>query len=134
MEQKKSLFTLATKLRVLKPAEKRVYLVELDEHAKDHYMQMNSGQVVNPFSLQSLARSMYYTLEGIPYTQPEFASQATVKDVKAKEKFNAIFSGIVAYTKASEEEKEDFKKSVLSGAGPLSKAIYLIKMRQNGLA
>lgn len=134
MEQKKSLSKLAVRLRVLNSAEKKAYLTELDEHAKDHYMQMSSGQLVNPFSLQSLTYSMYYALEGTPYTQPEFASQATVKDVKAKEKFNALFAGIVAYTKASEKEKEDFKKSVFKVSNPLAKIGYLFKTCQNGMA
>ena len=133
-EQKKSLSDLASRLRVLKPAEKRAYLTELDEYAKDHYMQMNSGHLVNPFSLQSLAFSMYYSLEGTPYTQPEFSSQTTVKDVWARKKFNSLFAGIVAYTKSSDAEKENFRKSVLKSANPLAKIGYLIKMRQNGLA
>ena len=133
MEQKKSLSKLATRLRVLKPAEKKAYLTELDEHAKDHYMQMNSGQLVNPFSLQSLAYSMYYALEGTPYIQPEFASQTTMKDIRARKKFNTIWAGVVAYTKASDQEKEDFKKSALKVSGALSKINYLIKMRQNGI-
>ena len=135
MEQdlKKSMSDLAVRLRVLRDGEKKAYLTELDEHAKDHYMQMTSGQQINPFSLQSLAFSLYYSLEGSPYVQPEFSSQATVKDVLARKKFNALFSGVVAYTKASDAEKEKFKKSTLKIAGPLSKIGYLIKMRQNGI-
>ena len=132
-EQKKSLSNLSVRLRVLKASEKRSYLIELDEHAKDHYMQMNSGQLVNPFSLQSLAYSLYYSLEGTPYTQPEFASQVTIEDAVKRRKFNAIFAGIVAYTKSSEKEREIFKKSVLKNAGFFSKIGYLIKMRQNGM-
>ena len=133
MEQKKSLSDLAIRLRVLTPKEKRTYLTELDEHAKGHYMQMSSGQQVNPFSLQSLAFSMYYSLEGVPYTQPEFASQISVEDIKAKERFNSLFVGIVAYTKASDMEKENFKKSVLKTPSLCRKAMHLIKMRQNGM-
>ena len=133
IEEKKSLSNLAIKLRVLKPAEKEAYLTELDEHAKDHYMQMNSGHLVNPFSLQSLACSLYYSLEGTPYTQPEFPSQATIKDALARKKFNALFAGVVAYTKASDSERERFKKSALKNAGLLPKIGYLIKMRQNGI-
>ena len=133
MEQVKSLSDLAIKLRVLKPEEKRVYLSELDEHAKDHYMQMSSGQQVNPFSLQSLAFSMYYSLEGTPYTQPEFASQITMKDVEARKKFNDLFVGVVAYTKASDKEREGFRKSVLKAPSIFGKIGYLIKVRQNGM-
>ena len=133
MEQRKSLSKLATRLRVLRTAEKKAYLTELDEHAKDHYMQMNSGQLVNPFSLQSLAYSMYYALEGTPYTQPEFASQVTMNDVRAKEKFNAIFSGVVAYTKASDMERENFKKRVLKTPSLCRKMVHLIRVYQNGM-
>ena len=133
MNQKKSLQKLANRLRVLNSAEKKAYLTELDEHAKDHYMQMASGQQVNPFSLQSLAYSIYYSLEGTPYTQPEFPSMATIKDAVNRNKFNTIFAGIVAYTKASDSEKKDFKKSVLKSSGLLSKINYLIKIHQNGM-
>ena len=134
MEQIKSLSNLANKLRVLNPAEKKGYITELDEHVKDHYMQMNLGQRINPFSLQSLAYSMYYSLEGTPYTQPEFASQATIKDALNRNKFNAIFAGIVAYTKASDEQKVHFKRSVLKTASICEKIKYLIKIRQNVIA
>ena len=134
MEQLKSLFNLALRLRVLNPAEKKAYLTELDEHAKDHYMQMASGQRINPFSLQSLAYSMYYSLEGIPYTQPEFPSQATIKDVVNRNKFNTIFAGIVAYTKVPDEQKKLFKKSVLKAPSIYRKVAYLVKMRQNEIA
>ena len=130
---KNSLSKLALRLRVLNAAEKRTYLTELDEHAKDHYMQMSSGQLVNPFSLQSLAFSIYYSLEGTPYTQPEFSSQTTMKDVKAKEKFNTLFAGIVSYTKASDAEKENFRKSVLKKTSLCKKVIHLMKIRQNGM-
>lgn len=134
MEPKKSLSKLAVRLRVLRPAEKRAYLTELDEHAKDHYMQMSSGQLVNPFSLQSLAFSMYYSLEGTPYTQPEFSSQITVKDLKAKEKFNAIFAGVVAYTKVSDKERKNFKKSVLKTPSLCRRLVHLVRIHQNGVA
>lgn len=130
-EPAKSLLKLSTKLRVLRPAEKRTYLTELDEHAKDHYIQMNQGQRINPFSLQSLAYSIYYSLEGTPYTQPEFPSQATIKDVQNRDTFNAIFTGIVAYTRASDKERESFKRSVLKAPSLYGKVMYLIKMRQN---
>ena len=132
-ESQKSLSKLAARLRVLRPSEKKAYLTELDEHAKDHYIQMNSGQLINPFSLQSLVFSMYYALEGTPYTQPEFASQTTMKDVVNRTKFNAIFAGVVAYAKASDKEKENFKKSVFKVSNPLAKIGYLIKTRQNGI-
>ena len=130
MEQIKSLSKLAIRLRVLNPVEKKTYLTELDEHAKDHYMQMNSGRLENPFSLQSLAYSLYYSLEGTPFTQPEFPSQATVKDTVNRNKFNAIFTGIVAYIKASDEQKAYFKKSALKTASSIAKIGYLIKMHQ----
>ena len=133
MEQKKSLSDLAVRLRVLKPSEKKTYLTELDEHAKEHYMQMNSGHQINPFSLQSLVFSMYYSLTGTPYTQPEFASQATLKDVLVRKKFNALFAGVVAYTRATDIERKKFKRSVLKSANPVKKMVHLIKMRQNGI-
>ena len=134
MDEVKSLSKLAIRLRVLSPSEKRTYLTELDEHAKDHYMQMSSGSRPNPFSLQSLAYSLYYSLEGVPYTQSEFPSQMTAKDIKEREKFNALFSGIVAYTKASDEQKANFKISALRTPSFYGKIKHLIKMRQNGIA
>ena len=134
METKQSLSKLAARLRVLNSLEKQSYLTELDEHTKDHYIQMNSGQLANPFSLQSLAYSMYYALEGTPYTQPEFACEIKLKDIVARKKFNTIFSGVVAYSRASAKEREKFKKSVLGIPNPLAKLSHLIRIRQNGLA
>ena len=74
---------------------------------------------------------MYYSLEGKPYTQPEFPSQATITDAVNRNKFNALFAGIVAYAKASEEQRNLFKKSTLKTAGPIAKMSYFIKMRQH---
>ena len=58
----------------------------------------------------------------------------TAKDIKEREKFNALFSGIVAYMKASDEQKNNFKKSTLKSASLCKKVVHLVKMRQNGIA
>ena len=126
MDTPKSLSVLADGLRNLQPTEKQEYL-----RALDNCMQKMSGRQTNPFSLQSVAFSIYYSLEREPYTQPEFPSQATRKDIQARKKFNTVFSGVVAYTKASDKERAAFKKRVLKKSNLFLKLNYLIKMYQN---
>lgn len=134
MDRIKSLSNLATQLRVLKLPEKKRYLERLEEDAEEYRTQKASGKYVSPFSLQSLAYSLFYSLEGTPYTQPEFSSQATLKDVIHRNKFNVLFAGIIAYTKASDEQKASFKRSALKSPSLYTKVKHLIKIRQNGIA
>ena len=130
MEPKKSSSDLAIMLRTLKPEEKKEFLTNLNDVADDYSSHRQSGERINPFSVQPLAFSAYYMLEGVPYTQPEFPSLTTKNDITARKKFNTILSGIVAYVKSSEEEKECFKKSVLRNPNALEKIAYLIKKHQ----
>ena len=131
-QQKKEFSALAVKMRVLKGPAKNRYLYELDEYAKDCRVREAYHQRLDTFLPHRLARHLYNALEGVPYTQPEFASQATWQDRLAREKFEAIFAGVTAYPKASNAEKESFKKSALMSVGPIQKIASLIKGSQNG--
>ena len=130
MIEKQNLAKLATKMRVLRKPEKNKFLYELNDYAQDCQVRESADL----FFPHRIATQMYCAIEGTPYTQPEFASQATLRDVVAREKFEALYAGIIAYGMASDDERIAFKKSVLKMPNPISKAIYLIKMRQNGLA
>ena len=132
--QQKAFPELATKMRVLKGAEKNKYLYELDEYAKDCRVREKYQQRLDIFFPHRLACQMYNSLEGTPYVQPEFASQAAWQDKLARRKFASIFAGITAYAKASAEQQADFKASVLASSSALQKMVHVVKMRQNGLA
>ena len=80
-----------------------------------------------------IASGLYYSLEGEAFVQSKFVSQVTPKDVRSRKKFEMLFAGVVAYRDASDDERIAFKKSVLKMPNPISNAIYLIKMRQNGI-
>ena len=80
-----------------------------------------------------MASGLYYSLEGEAFVQSKFVSQVTPKDIRSRKKFEMLFAGVVAYRDASDDEKIAFKKSVLKMPNPISNAIYLIKMRQNGI-
>ncbi len=131
-QQKKEFPALAIKMRGLKGPAKNRYLYELDEYAKDCQVREAYHQRLDTFLPHRLARHLYNALEGIPYTQPEFASQATWQDRLAREKFESIFAGITAYPKTTKAEKESFKKSALMPVGPIQKVVSLIKERQGG--
>ena len=107
-QQTKALSKLAGRLQVLRSIEKNKYLYELDEYAKDCQVCETYKQSLD--IPHRLACQMYCSLEGTPYTQPEFASQATWKDVLARQKFDTLYTGIVAYAKASDKERKIFKK------------------------
>ena len=132
MVENKNLQNLAFKLRVLKPAEKNKWLYELDKYAEKCRLNDQYHQFQDPYLANRIANSMYYSLEGVPYTPPAFVSQTTMKDVKAHEKFDALFRGVVAYRDASLIQREAFKKSVLVHSNPLKKIMYWVKMYQNG--
>ena len=87
---------------------------------------------VFPFSFQELAFSLYESLEGRPYTQPEFSSLQTIEDIKARHKFSIIFLGIVAYIKASDAQQKSFRDSVAKKPKVWDKLHYL-KMHPNTL-
>ena len=133
-QRTKDLSKLATRLQVLRSEEKNKYLYELEEYAKDCKVRERYKQQLDIFFPHRLACQVYYSLEGTPYTQPEFASQATWKDVLARKKFCALFAGITAYAQASAVEKDSFQKRALSVANPIKMIVYAIKTRQNGLA
>ena len=122
---------LAVSLRVLKTAEKNKWLYELGKYAEKYRLNEQYHQFQDPHLASRIANSMYYSLEGVPYAPPEFVSQATMKDVKAHEKFDALFKGVVAYREASLIQREAFKKSVLVHSNPLKKIMYWVKMCRN---
>ena len=132
MNQEKALSNLAAKLRVLRPQEKNKYLHELDEYVEDY--QLNEKRHHQDIFLpHRIASDLYYSLTRKPFTQPEFASQTTEKDVSARKEFNSLFAGILAYRDTSEVQRTKFKKSVLRIPNPFSKLVYLVKTYQNGL-
>ena len=130
MIEKQNLAKLATKMRVLRKPEKNKFLYELDDYAKDCQVR----ESVDLFLPNRIATQIYYALEGTPYTQPEFTSQATLRDVVARKKFEALYAGIRVYGVVSDEERESFRKKVLRPANPVAKLAYLLKIRQNGRA
>ena len=133
MEQMSLLSDLAIKLRVLSPQEKNKYLYELSEYAEGYRLFEKRHQPQDMFLPHRIAGAMYYSLEGKPFTQPEFLSQATMRDVSARKRFDAIFAGIIAYRDASDNQKETFKKSMLRRSNPFSKIGYLIRTYQRGM-
>ncbi len=127
MIEKQNLAKLAAKLRVLRRQEKNKFLYELDDYAQD--CQVRESEDL--FFPHRIATQMYCAIEGTPYTQPEFASQATLKDVLAHKKFEALYAGIIAYGIASDEERESFRKKVLRPANPVEKLAYLLKTHRS---
>ena len=133
MEQMSLLSDLAVKLRVLRPQEKNKYLYELSEYAEDYHLHEKLRHPQDMFLPHRIAGSMYYSLEGKPFTQPEFLSRATMRDVAARGRFDAIFAGVIAYRDASDDQRAAFKKSMLRRSNPFSKISYLIKTYQREL-
>ena len=129
-KQKKAFPELATKMRALKGPEKNRYLYELDEYAKDCQVRKAYHQRLDTFLPHRLAHHIYGALEGVPYTQPELASQATWQDRLAREKFEAIFAAVTAYPKATDAEKKDFRQSALKSVHPVQKIVALVKTGQ----
>ena len=129
-KQKQAFSKMAIKMRGLKGPEKNRYLYELDEYAKDCQVREFYNQPEDSFFSYRLACRMYYSLEGKPYAQPEFVAQASWQDRLEFQKFEALHTGITAYTKASNEEKNDFKQSVLSPVCPVMQLVAKYKDQQ----
>ncbi len=127
MIEKQNLAKFATKMRVLRKPEKNKFLYELDDYAQDCQVRESADL----FLPNRIATQMYCAIEGTPYTQPEFASQATLRDVVARKKFEALYAGIIAYGMASDEEREGFHKKVLKPANPVEKLAYLLKTHRS---
>ena len=128
--QGKQLSELSRKLQVLKPTEKNKYLYELDTCLKDVQLHGKSNDVFFPYRW---AQQVYASLEGKPYTQPTFTHQTISKDMKTTEKFESLFVGVLTYLGSTDEQREDFKKSVLKPASSIGKAAHLYKMYRNKL-
>ena len=133
MIEKQNLAKLATKMRILRKPEKNKFLYELNEYAEDYHLNKTQHHFQDTFLPHRIASGLYYSLEGEAFVQSKFVSQVTPKDVRSRKKFEMLFAGVVAYRDASDDERIAFKKSVLKMPNPISKAIYLIKMRQNDI-
>ena len=123
----------AVKLRVLSGPEKNKYLYQLNEFAKDFRMPLQKRRL-GIFFHHYLAGAIYCSLEGIPYTQPEFASLVSEKDVRARNKINLLVAGIITYAKATDIQRTEFKKSIFKKPNLFDRVIHWAKTRSNGMA
>ena len=112
VSDKKYLSDFGRRLRGLTLTHRKQFLEKLEAAVERKAKHPEIGSEAS-LVLHSLAYSAYDLLEGVPYTQPEFASQMTPTDVRNSTKFQAIGLGILNYSKASEKERAAFRKKVL---------------------